>query len=111
MRTVRCEMSQRGSHLLRVTRQEASEDHLGAGLIRHGDSVIILNEAGKAQCFSRRVEPRDIVPLLPLVAEGLFSYRRGARNSYENALSLLHKRNGTRLEKTSPSADVFQGSS
>ena len=64
-------MSQRGLRLLRAARQEAKEDHLGAGLIRHGDSVIILNEAGKAECFSRRVEPRDIVPLLPLVAEGL----------------------------------------
>ncbi len=64
-------MSQRGLRLLRVTRQEAKEDHLGAGLIRHGDSVIILNEAGKGDSFSRRVEPRDIVPLLPLVAEGL----------------------------------------
>ena len=64
--------------MLEATWQEAKEDHLGAGLIRHGDSVIILNEAGKAQSFSKRVEPRDIVPLLPLVAEGLFSYRRGA---------------------------------
>ncbi len=59
-------MSQRGMRLLRAARQEAVEDHLGAGLIRHGDSVIIINEAGKAGCFSRRVEPRDIVPLLPL---------------------------------------------
>ena len=33
-----------------------------------------LNEAGKAECFSRRVEPRDIVPLLPLVAEGLLFF-------------------------------------
>lgn len=57
--------------MLEATWQEAKEDHLGAGLIRHGDSVIILNEAGKAQSFSKRVEPRDIVPLLPLVTEGL----------------------------------------
>ena len=57
--------------MLEATWQEAKEDHLGAGLIRHGDSVIILNEAGKGDSFSRRVEPRDIVPLLPLVAEGL----------------------------------------
>ena len=64
-------MSQRGLRLLRAAWQEAKEDHLGAGLIRHGDSVIIMNEAGKGDSFSRRVEPRDIVPLLPLVAEGL----------------------------------------
>ncbi len=70
-------MSQRGLRLLRAARQEAKEDHLGAGLIRHGDSVIILNEAGKAECFSRRVEPRDIVPLLPLVAEGLSLWEKG----------------------------------
>ena len=69
-------MSQRGLHLLRAARQEAEEDHLGAGLIRHGDSVIIMNEAGKGDSFSRRVEPRDIVPLLPLVAEGLFIFER-----------------------------------
>ena len=34
-------MSQRGLRLLRAAWQEAKEDHLGAGLIRHGDSVII----------------------------------------------------------------------
>ena len=63
--------------MLRAARQEAKEDHLGAGLIRHGDSVIILNEAGKGDSFSRRVEPRDIVPLLPLVAEGLSFLEKG----------------------------------
>jgi len=46
-------MSQRGSHLLRVTRQEASEDHLGAGLIRHGDSVIIRMKPEKEIPFQK----------------------------------------------------------
>jgi len=84
-------MSQRGLRLLRAARQEAKEDHLGAGLIRHGDSVIILNEAGKGDSFSRRVEPRDIVPLLPLVAEGLFILRAdkvSMRTSTEACLRL-----------------------
>ncbi len=44
-------MSQRGLCLLRVARQEASEDHLGAGLIRHGDSVIIRMKPEKQHAF------------------------------------------------------------
>ena len=82
-------MSQRGLRLLRAARQEAKEDHLGAGLIRHGDSVIILNEAGKAECFSRRVEPRDIVPLLPLVAEGFF-FLSARRKKFIRERALAH---------------------
>jgi hypothetical protein len=83
-------MSQRGLHLLRVARQEAVEDHLRAGLIRHGDSVIIMNEAGKAGCFSRRVEPRDIVPLLPLVAEGLSFFLSARRKKFIRERALAH---------------------
>ena len=39
--------------MLRVTRQEAIEDHLGAGLIHHGDSVIIRMKSGK-QLLSKK---------------------------------------------------------
>ena len=75
--------------MLEATWQEAKEDHLGAGLIRHGDSVIILNEAGKGDSFSRRVEPRDIVPLLPLVAEGLL-FLSARRKKFIRERALAH---------------------
>ena len=64
-------MSQRGLRLLRAARQEAKEDHLGAGLIRHGDSVTIRMKPEKQIAFQEGWNRENIVPLLPLVTKGL----------------------------------------
>lgn len=54
-------MSQRKIHLVEESCQELSEDHLGAALIKPGDSVIIIKQAVCAKnckAHAIRVEPR-----------------------------------------------------
>lgn len=71
-RKVYCGLSQRGLHTLRAVRQEAMEDHLGAGLIRHGDSVIIIGKPEKQIAFQKGWNRENIVPLLPWVTRGFY---------------------------------------
>lgn len=56
--------------MLRTACQEATEDHLGAGLIRPGDSVTVRMKPEKQFAFQEGWNRENIVPLLPLVAEG-----------------------------------------
>ncbi len=62
--------------MLRAVCQEAMEDHLGAGLIRHGDSVIIRGKPEKQIAFQEGWNRENIVPLLPLVTKGLLLCRK-----------------------------------